>query len=379
MIIPDQDGIERIDEETVTADLVIGPYDPSKTRIDTDRIALDTLVRRLKNGEIERNNDFQRTAGLWNAGKMSRLIESVLMRIPLPSFYFDGANDDRWLVIDGLQRLSTLHSFVLDPDPKTRLHLQGLEHLVDLEGHTFETLPRPLQRRIEETQVTVHIIRPGTPPEVKYSIFRRINTGGLVLTAQEIRDTLHPGPARAFLQRLARSDSFLRATDGSVSPDRVVDRELVLRFCAFTLISPSKYTQSNLDRYLTSAMELLNKSTEDVRDDLEARFYQAMDAAWRIFGNDAFRKRFEPHAARHPINKALFEPWSFWLGVLSRQDIDALVRDRERVKASHMVLMNEDPLFLEAISQGTGDVAKVRLRFTEIARLIRDILDTAIR
>jgi hypothetical protein len=374
----DQDGIEHVDDD-VAPDLVIGPYDPSKTRIDTDRIAIDTLVRRLKHGEIERNNEFQRTAGLWNTGKMSRLIESVLMRIPLPAFYFDGANDDRWLVIDGLQRLSTLHAFMIESDPKSRLRLQGLEHLVDLEGHTFETLPRPMQRRIEETQVTAHIVRPGTPPEVKYSIFRRINTGGLVLTAQEIRDTLNPGPARAFLQRLARSAAFLRATDGSVSPDRVVDRELVLRFCAFTLISPSKYTQSNLDRFLTSAMDLLNTSTEEARDDLETRFVQAMDAAWRIFGNDAFRKRFEPQASRHPINKALFEPWSFWLGVLAPQDLELLVRNRERVKAAHMVLMNEDPLFLEAISQGTGDVAKVRLRFTEIARLIRDILDTAQR
>ena len=103
-------------------------------------------------------------------------------------------------------------------------------------------------------QVMVHLIQPGTPPEVKYNIFRRINTGGVVLTAQEIRHALNQGQATSFLAELVGQPAFLEATDNGVDPDRMQDRELALRFIAFTRSAPTTYTTPNLDLFLTRQM-----------------------------------------------------------------------------------------------------------------------------
>ena len=77
-------------------------------------IALESLVRRLKYNEIDLTPEFQRNPDLWNRTKMSRLIESIILRLPLPIFYFDVSNNNKWVVIDGLQRLSTLKKFIVD-------------------------------------------------------------------------------------------------------------------------------------------------------------------------------------------------------------------------------------------------------------------------
>ena len=100
------------------------------------------------------NTDFQRHAELWNSPKMSRLIESILIRFPLPAFYFDASDENNWLIVDGLQRLSTIRKFVIDK----KLRLNGLEFLTDLNGKTFDKLHRQYQRRIEECPVTVYMI-----------------------------------------------------------------------------------------------------------------------------------------------------------------------------------------------------------------------------
>ena len=102
-----------------------------------------------------------------------------MLRIPIPAFYFDGTNEDKWLVVDGLQRLTAIRRFIILED----LVLCDLEYLKEHEGKTFSQLSRPMQRAIEEANIVWYLIMPGTPKQVKFSLFRRINTGCLHLGA----------------------------------------------------------------------------------------------------------------------------------------------------------------------------------------------------
>lgn len=107
----------------------------------------------------------------WDETKRSRFIESLMLRIPVPPIYFDGANDSSWLVIDGFQRLDTLKSFILDRTMK----LTNLEYFTCYNNYYFKQLPNNMQRRIEETYITIHVIKAGTPENIRYSIYNRIN------------------------------------------------------------------------------------------------------------------------------------------------------------------------------------------------------------
>lgn len=102
------------EEEPELLDEVMHPFNPTDIDIVVEPKSLDALIKRIQHNEIDMNTDFQRHAELWDNRKMSRLIESILIRFPLPAFYFDASDENNWLIVDGLQRLSTIRKFVLD-------------------------------------------------------------------------------------------------------------------------------------------------------------------------------------------------------------------------------------------------------------------------
>jgi hypothetical protein len=369
MVIDDNGtGVEL--EDTSVDEQIIEPFDPSLIRVDTKPMTIDLLRLRIEYNELDLAPDFQRKADIWKDEAQSRLIESMLIRIPLPAFYMDATNEEKWLVVDGLQRLTTLKKFMVD---KT-LKLHGLEFLKQFDGKGFDELPRNYQRRIAETQVTVYLIEKGTPDEVKFNIFKRINTGGLPLSSQEIRHALNQGEATRMLIRLADSEEFKQAVDNGIKDERMADRECVLRYMAFTLTPYTKYDKDS-DGFLNRAMKTINKISNHEREELEQRFIRAMKIAKILFGNDAFRKRYREGAPRLPINKPLFECWSVNFNQLSDEQVGRLTLTREILRQRFIDLMNSpDGKFKDAISLSTGDPKKVRLRFEVIEQLIKDVL-----
>lgn len=177
---------ETGDGSPVTA---AGPFDPTDIRVETATQTIDQLAKRITDGGIDLESVIARDPA-WNEAAQSRVIESVLVRLPLPAFYFDAADKDRWLVIDGLRRLSALDGFI----NAGAFNLTGLEYLDNLEGKDFKGLPRHFQRRILETQVTAHLVQEGTPDAIRLNLFRRFNTGARTLSDQEIRDAMRGGP-----------------------------------------------------------------------------------------------------------------------------------------------------------------------------------------
>ena len=343
------------------------PFNPEQLKIRTTQIVVEQLIARIKHEEIDLAPDFQRQAGIWNDERKSRLIESLLLRIPLPVFYVAADESEKWSVVDGIQRMTTIYDYVTGKFP-----LKRLEYLTKLSGCTHDELGRPLQRRISETQLIVNVIEAGTLPDVLFNVFRRINTGGMTLNGQEIRHALNPGPVRNYLKELAESEEFKKATDGSINPKRMADRECVLRFLAFYITPWKGYSSSDLNGYLIRTMQEINDMSECERNNFAADFRRAMLAAFDIFGENAFRK--PPNDRRPPINKGIFEAWSVQLAHCLPEQISALVERRNDVQCRFKKLMTEDGDFLEAISYATGSPQNVQKRFQAIEQLVKEFV-----
>jgi hypothetical protein len=366
---PEEMGVEA--ELPDPAPLVIeNPFDPDKIKISTEKKTIDLIVRRIRYGEIDLAPEFQRRARVWTSQRKSQLIESLLLKIPLPVFYVAADHKDEWAVVDGLQRLTTILDFV-----DGKFDLDGLEYLAALTGKSFKTIDRAMQRRIEETELVINVIQPGTPDEVLMNIFKRINTGGLPLTAQEIRNALHKGPVRAYLRRLVESEDFKAATDGSVRDVRMDAQEMALRFLAFRTVGWEAYKVNDFDAFLSDAMRRLNAMSDLERDQLGNDFLRSMRAARAIFGKNAFRKPRE--GARNPISKPLFETWSVNLAGYSDTEIGVLTEYGNVLTYRLGNLLLHSPEFEKSITLSTGNTKNVERRFLAIEGLIQKILEIA--
>ena len=362
-VITDDVELES-DGDVLDNDPNVVPFDPSKIDIESKALTIDSILKKIKYDELELDSSFQRKAGLWTVKQKSQLIESLLLKIPLPTFYFDASNDEKWQIIDGLQRISTLKEFAVDQT----LTLTGMEFLKDLNGSKYDKLPRSLQRRLEETNVNTYIVKHTTPKNVKFNIFKRINTGGLVLEPQEIRNALYQGQASEFLLRLSKNENFLKATGNSIKPTRMLDREFCLRYVAFTELSLDSYT-GNLDDFLNSGMDYLGKVDEDKLNVIETSFSRNMNSAYELFGQYAFRKVI--NGRRGPVNKSFFEMWSYTLNNLSDTEIDCLLSKKSLVQDSFFNLF-DDYRFMNNIK--AADKTSVNNRINSIVELVKKLL-----
>lgn len=375
------------------------PFDPEKISIDTKPITMDTCLRRLEQQTIILNPDFQRNE-VWTMEKKCRLIESLMLKIPLPMFYVSADEKGVFFVVDGLQRLSTIRSFVLGDKflerKDSRFKGEGFK-LENLEfwgkqynGCNFNDLPVNIQNRILETGFTFTIINPGTPEEVKRNIFKRINTGGEPLTPQEIRHALYIGQSTTLLLRLSNTKEFFNATDHSVKSNRMMDRELILRALAFNVRSYMNYPKNNdMDSFLSDTMRIINvMPTLNGKDGakvfkegltkeqvlvneievLEERFLKAMKRATIFFGEHAFRKSY-PGKRRTPINKGLFEVWGNLLGRLSNAEFAMLLKNRNAFMRDYVELL-ESETFIWYISRDSLKFQSVKERYEKLRALL---------
>ena len=360
-----ESGVEEEQEDPQAR--ITTPFNPEQIKIHTALIVVEQLISRIEHEEIDLAPDFQRQAGIWNDERKSRLIESLLLRIPLPVFYVAADESEKWSVVDGIQRMTTIYDYVTG-----KFSLKQLEYLPKLNRCTHDGLRRPLQRRISETQLIVNVIESGASPDVLFNIFRRINTGGVTLNGQEIRHALNPGPVRDYLKELAESDEFKKATDGRISPKRMADRECVLRFLAFHITPWEHYSASDLNGYLVRTMREINDMSECKRNDFAVDFRKAMLAASDIFGENAFRK---PSSERRlPINKGIFEAWTVQLARCSPEQISALVERQNDIQCRFKNLIAEDSKFSDSITYTTGSPQHVQKRFQAIEQLVKEFV-----
>ncbi|MGV3612775.1 MAG: DUF262 domain-containing protein [Fluviicola sp.] len=349
--------------DEVNSSEITSPFDPKKIKITVEQKTIDNLVQRIKFEELDMNTEFQRKGNLWETEKQSKLIESILLRFPLPAFFFDAQNDESWLVVDGLQRLWSFKRFIID----NAFSLTGLEILTEYsdKGITFDKLNRTMQRRILETQVTAYIIQPGTPKEVKYNVFRRINTGGLVLNSMEIRHALNQGPAADLLREMSEDEKF---TDYiSVRSKRMEDREIILRAISFILFPYTEYSKP-LSGFLDKAMEEFAKIDDETREKIKQNFYHTLELSYGLFEDHAFSRSLI--GTKYRLNSALFETWVALLSQLNEQEIKILKTRKQDFIDGYKKLL-EDNIFTTSIVSSTSGKSAVETRFSAIKKLIK--------
>jgi hypothetical protein len=360
---------DSIEKELVDAEdlMMEKPFDPTKINIETKTPSLDTLIKRIERAEIQMDTTtyFQRQDDLWDVVKQSRLIESILIRFPLPAFFFDASDDNCWLVVDGLQRLSSIRNFCVTQT----LKLTKLEFLTQLNGKGWKDLSGDLRRIIEEAQVVIYKIMPGTPTDVKFNIFKRINTGGLVLEPQEIRHALFQGKPAVFIAELGRNEAFLQATNWRIKTHRMLDRDFANRFLAFYLFGYETYTP-DLDTFMSKAMASIYKMSQKELDKITYDYAEAMRAAYTIFGEETFRKIYTDYKRLPPINKALFDAIATQFALITPEERTVLVAKGDEFKEALYNLLNEDEYFFTSVTTSTGDRNRVYHRHNEIKNLI---------
>lgn len=378
----------EIDEEdTSSGGAAPKPWDPKKIRITTKNFTLREVVDQIKEKEIDLAPDFQRDF-VWKKRQRTRLIESVLLGIPLPAFYFNQEADGTYQVVDGVQRLSTVSSFMSDHHV---LDLEDLEYLKDLSGHVYSTMDAAMTRRFRATQIVVHVIEPQTPDEIKYDIFGRVNTLGSPLSAQEIRHAMSKERSRSFLKRLVELPSFDEATENNFrrklidtetgwmrDGKRMTNRELALRFCAFSDFSDVEYRRhESLDAFLIDFTRRIDGRSDRgaAIDDtdlarLERRFDQAMINAHQVLGKGAFRRWPPQETRRGPINRAIFESQAI---ALARHPLsDLLPKAAEIANAFRRSFDDKD--YTRAVTVGTGDPVAIVTRLDYTRKLLDRIL-----
>ena len=365
---------------TENSDVELNPYDPDKIKVRSDKMPITLLSTMIDSGDIDMNPDFQRNL-VWSNFQKSRLIESILLRIPLPMFYFAEDFEGKLSVVDGLQRISTIKEFMDNKFP-----LKDLQYLNEsCNGRYFKDegkkkgLDTKYSRWFNLTTISANIIDPTSPYKVKYDIFRRINTGGRPLNNQEIRNCLTGQGLRDTLKEMVGLPEFKSATDNSIKSTRMDDQELALRFLVFYKMYESS---DNIDSYNGYMDAILDEFTENniktpklELDKYVKYFSNAMQNAEYLIGRRyAFRKillkDIQPDSYKQLINKALFVCTSVLLAQYDTERIKEL-NEEQSLKQVIAEKINSDGELLYYLSYGTNGKANLLYTFRVLSELFK--------
>ena len=353
----DPEEIEGLDGDE---DASWGDYPIDTLLIRQENRTVHDILRRIEKGSFVMDPDFQRDF-IWQDDKQSKLIESVLMRLPLPVFYLAEDCQGRMIVVDGLQRLSTFQRFVND---ELRLKLQDQK---DLNTKRFQDLSPKLQNRLEDCNLILYIIDAKVPERARLDIFERVNSG-VPLTRQQMRNSLYTGPATRFLKTEATSPLFLKATGNSLKSSTMRDREFVNRFCSFQLLPLSAY-RGDMDEFLALGLTKMSSLHEDELKKLSAEFRTTLVNNFNVFGIHAFRKHTNDYSGRSVINASL---WDVMSTGLSRYP-EHLVEARADALLDVFNGLMHDEQFIRSITYATNDVRRVTERFNFALKMFEEV------
>lgn len=332
---------------------------------------ISALTDKLDRGLLALQPKFQREY-VWSLRPElpSRLIESLLLKIPIPPIYFGKGSGGSLEVIDGQQRLTTLVRFV-----RNEFALVKLLRMSSLNGKLFKQLTTEQQEKILDEPIRTIVIDAGNNSELRYEIFERLNRGSMALNEQELRNCVYRGPFNDLLADLER-DPYWRKVKGGAEPEwRYKEREMILRFFAFANRLPQY--NGNLKAFLNEYMSQYAPHDAAALKSHAATFRQTMQNIYAVFGE---------HSARlYEVNPRTNNgDWDskFSITALDIQASALINRPpakvqmaAEQIRELFLFTMLTDVEIQDAISRRTGSTAQTKIRFTKFKSLVDPIID----
>lgn len=353
----------------------------SERRVYSDQSdpTIEGLYKRYHRGKLLLQPEFQR-GYIWDDKKASRLVESVLLDVPIPNFYLSEEQDGSESVIDGQQRLTSFFR-VFQPiqlrgkEKAERLKLGSLRVLTHLNGRTFDQWGE-YQSKFEEAAMRVVMIRKQSDPDVRYEIFERLNSGSMGLNDQELRNCVYRGDYNRLLHELSEDRDFLFVLGWKKPDKRMRDIELVLRFFAFDRATYLNY-RSPMKAFLNKEMDQCRFLNQGGRAEKRARFKNAVSLAKTVFGTNAFR-RFVPGTEKDPngdwersLNRALYDVVMFGF---TRYPKHQVMQHADAIREELISLMTHDQEFVDSLMLSTSGVPRVQTRFDKWSSALQRIV-----
>jgi hypothetical protein len=339
-------------------------------------LSIEALVARISRNGLILQPEFQRDY-VWSTRKASTLVESVLMRIPLPVVYLAETAESDWEVVDGQQRLTSLYSFVAGKFPDgTAFKLGQMNVRSDIRGKAFKDLPKVDQNAILNYTLRAVILQNESHPDLKFEVFERLNCGSVQLTDAELRNCMYRGPYNDMLNELAENPFLLKVRHTDTPHKRMEDRQLILRFFAMKRNSHLNF-RGGMKQFMNREMMAHRHAPPNEIGALKAMFESAIECAWTVFGPNAFR-RWSSGDDRDPegqwenkLNVALWDTLLYTFAFFEKRQVVAAA---DAIREEFLDVMSNDLTFVDYIGRTTDKPDRVRYR----AETWRQRIDAAI-
>lgn len=346
---------------------ILPSFDPNDVDIRLQYISIMQLETMIESGKLylPGTDELRRMSNAWNDKERSSFIESIMANLPVQLIYLDGSKTP-WTIIDGLQRVISIHSFFQD-----KFVLNGLEYFhKECEGMIFSDIPFYLKNRIKSTNIVAYVVNPGTPDTVKFNIFRRINKIGKQRNREELRYAFYQDYISKYIKELADSEEFLLATHNRVKKKGMADRELVSRYFAFRLLYDFYDSTESMDDFIDKGMNALDSLYGDIFEKEIVRFRTTMLRCHELLEDIAF---LNLNSRQKRINNNLFDVFSCVISDLSDSEYQKLLNNVQLFKERYRMLFSgEGFLCKDKLRQGTKKA--VRERFKDMKNFINQFI-----
>ncbi len=379
----DTEAVQTSDHANKPSDDFLEPEsDEEQQAADDDRPVVSrpadwtiaSLREKWEGGLLQLQPNFQREY-VWRLKPElpSRLIESILLGIPIPPLYFGGLGGGKLEVIDGQQRLTTLIRFVTNKFP-----LQRLTRMPSLEGKTFGELSTEHQEKIKGTPIRTVEINAGNNTDLRYEIFERLNRGSMALNEQELRNCVYRGPFNILLSELERDDKWRSVKGGKEPEPRFKEREMILRFLA--LANRGNFYQGHLKRFLNDYMAKWAPRDAAALNEQAQMFRQTMQNVYNVFGSHSGRLYSLISGGRDGRWDTNFSIAALEIqaSALLGEAPAKVQRVADQIQEHFLLLLLTDESVRVAISASTGTTAATKLRWNAFKSVIQPLLDSVV-